>query len=842
MKKRIISCAVAIVLAISIITTNAFVVDTKALSRAEIIENVVDGIKNDVEKFHRTHTRDKSGNRMIINEDYSAPKRAKKGNNIPSSYMVPYTSVKDQNSFSSCWMFGEMASLESNLLVKDGYEGGLASVDPIDLSEAQGVYIQYNRETEDGTLTGEVCADSDNDTEKFTSSYYGYQEGGWPLDASMALTANKGSAFEEENPYISQGSSKRGVDSKTMATKAAANYRINHLDIESAELLPEIYAVVTKTRREYNPNNRDVWKNKLCQNGAISANYYQDSSDKYHHGWNLDEDEYTRLPNFWMFDANARQKFGTNHVITIVGYDDNYSRYNFMEPYANQSYDNTVGEIVFIKMTDDEEPEVEFDENGHLVSIDASDTDMDDYLPFIVPKEDGAWHIKNSYGTQDSGLKIYDDGIMHMSYCEQTLSEAVASTVLEDLDQIENGEKTYDTTLSHSSLRGDSVSEGFDKGDKVAEVFSIDKDSDFEMGQIGYWTGKVNTTTKVEVYNNLADSSSPESGTLVYSSNNITDAYEGYHTIQLDNIVTLTHGTDASVVITQNSGNDSSLMIEVDYTNANDADYFFNYNEGDTFYYTQNEWFTREEIDEAAQESDLTIANSTVKLFGNAKEIEIPKYKVTVDGVDEYVQVGDQYTFPTTSENGYANADYSILYAPGQTITPEEDITVTSIKNINFEMEPGASVDLRGNDGLRFCADVTYEDDDFLNSNNVELGTLLTPEDIYLGTLAEKLNLDMAEQYGERFVAKVVNSGWRYGKVGSFAAGIIHLKEYNWKRAFVAKAYMKIKYSDGTDKVLYTDLSDSRSITQVVENLRDMGYPGLTDDQVAMLQKYLQGE
>ena len=91
-------------------------------------------------------------------------------------------------------------------------------------------------------------------------------------------------------------------------------------------------------------------------------------------------------------------------------------------------------------------------------------------------------------------------------------------------------------------------------------------------------------------------------------------------------------------------------------------------------------------------------------------------------------------------------------------------------------------------------------------------------------------------------MAKVVNVGWRYGNVGSFAAGIIHLKEYNWRRAFVAKAYMKIKYSDGTEKVLYTDLSDSRSITRVVENLRDAGYPGLTDDQIAMLQKYLQGE
>ena len=842
MKKRITSCVIAIALAISMISTNAFVVDTKAVSRADVIENVVDGLKKDVEKFHRTHIRDKSGSRIVINEDYKEPKRSKKRGSVPSSYMAPYTSIKDQKYFGACWMFGEISSLESNLLNKAGYDSGLVSEDPIDFSEAQGVYVQYNGETEDGTLTGDESPDSDNDSEYFSTGYYGYNEGGWTLDATMAVSANKGAAFEEENPYISQGSSKRGVDSKAMATVAAANYRVNHFDIENADLLPEVYEVVSSSRRVYHPSNRDIWKSMLCQNGALSSNYYQDFSDKYHHGWGLDESEYDYLPNFWMFDANARRKYGTNHVITIVGYDDNYSKYNFMEPYTNQSYDSEVGEVVYIKVDAEDEPEVEFDENGHLVSIETSDTEMEGYAPFIVPLEDGTWHIKNSYGKEVDGKKIYDDGIMHMSYCDQTLSETISSVVSEDLDQIQNGEKTYDTTLSHSSLQGDSVTSGFEKGDKAAEIYNIEDDKDFELGQIGYWTGKADTTTKVEIYDDLLDESDPESGTLVYSSDETTDSCEGYHTIKLSNKVTLTHGTSASVVITQNHENDSSLMIELDYASSSDADYSFNCNEGDTFYYTEDDWYSREEIDEMAQEDGLTIANSTVKLFGNAKEVEPEMYTITVDGVEEYVPVGDKYAFPSSSENGYANADYSTLYAPGQVITPEGNITVTSIKNIDFEMEPGASVDLLGRDGLRFCSDVTYDDSEFLNSSNVELGTLLTPEDVYIGTLDEKLDLDTAEQYGEKFVAKVVNVGWRYGNVGSFAAGIIHLKEYNWRRAFVAKAYMKIKYSDGTEKVLYTDLSDVRSITQVVENLRDAGYPGLTDDQIAMLQKYLQGE
>ena len=58
----------------------------------------------------------------------------------------------------------------------------------------------------------------------------------------------------------------------------------------------------------------------------------------------------------------------------------------------------------------------------------------------------------------------------------------------------------------------------------------------------------------------------------------------------------------------------------------------------------------------------------------------------------------------------------------------------------------------------------------------------------------------------------------------------------------VAESYITINYSDGSSKTLYSDLSPTRSIKRVVEILRDMGYPGLTEEQIEMLQKYLQGE
>ena len=489
MKKKITSIVIVLTLAVSMITTNAFVVNTKAVSRDEILDSIVDGIKKDTEEYHRTHIKGKNGSRTIIDNNYKKVKKAKKGRRFPDSYVAPYTSVKDQNVFSSCWMFGEAASLESNLMLKAGYGQGKVSTDPVDLSEAQGLYVQYNRQTREGTMSGTILPDSDNDKETNSDRYYGFDEGGWPLDASMAITANKGAALESDNPYIARSSSTMRDDARTMGGVAAANYRLNRFDIKSAEQLPEVYAVTgsgSSQTRVYDPSVRDIWKSKIIGSGAISGNYWQTTDAKYHHGWGLDESEYERFPNFWVFDANTKSKFDTNHVITIVGYDDNYSKYNFMAKNSNYAFDAMTGEEVYIKTDAQGEPVVEFDAKGHLVSIDKSETLEEGYASFIVPKEDGAWYIKNSYGAEDGSKKTYDNGIMYASYCEPTLSETVASDTLESLDQIQNNEKIYDTTLSHSSLSGEVSQSTFSEGDKAAEVFSIDSDKDFELGQVGY--------------------------------------------------------------------------------------------------------------------------------------------------------------------------------------------------------------------------------------------------------------------------------------------------------------------------------------------------------------------
>ena len=82
--------------------------------------------------------------------------------------------------------------------------------------------------------------------------------------------------------------------------------------------------------------------------------------------------------NYWIHDSDE-QGFTTNHVVTIIGWDDTYSRWNF----AIELYDEDGDERFY----DSEIAQVARDDDG---------------VSWIVPRIDGAWIIKNSWGDRKS--------------------------------------------------------------------------------------------------------------------------------------------------------------------------------------------------------------------------------------------------------------------------------------------------------------------------------------------------------------------------------------------------------------------------------------------------------
>lgn len=640
--KKLLSLVVVFALAITMLNTSAFVVDTKAVSSKEDTEKIASAIEKSVNEYYKTHKMDKNGNINVKDEYYKntkSIKKAKSNNSATGSYVAPYTSVKSQNPFGACWMFGGIGAAESNLLKKAGYKSGKAKRDPIDLSEAQGICTIYNADVDENNNRIER---SDNDIRIISygwDDYKGFRGGAWPIDSAISMSAEKGSALEEDNPFLSsifhpehygdaydqmtdeQKETHKKSKASEMLAKAREQYNLNRFHLKSVEQLPEIFVENGKYNDEFNYNivdeNRDIWKDKIETNGAIYAMFYQNHEAKHYHCWGKNDDAYAgvdKKPNYWYY--TPRTGGDQNHVVAIVGYDDNYSKYNFAERYIDpttnkpNNFDTKIAHKEWIK--EENGKPLMTGKDGNLQFV-AGTENGDGCAEYIVPNEDGALIIKQSYSTKDKeGKKKFNDGIEYMSYCETSFQEPISLVVEESLYQINNHKKIYDTTLTHSSLMGHPI-EGLNKDAEASEVYTVDTDTEIE--QVGYWTGKNNTNTKIEIRTNLSDPSDPKSGNVLYSSNTLNDEYKGYHTVKIPNKIVLNGSTTISVIISQNCGGKSALMLESDTKDVFGMGYDFKCIAGDTFINNNNNnWIDPTEL----SLSGVKVGNSTVKLFGNA--------------------------------------------------------------------------------------------------------------------------------------------------------------------------------------------------------------------------------
>ena len=208
-----------------------------------------------------------------------------------SSYISPYiTSIKNQNPYGTCWAHAAMASAEADLWKK-----GLAD-STIDLSEWQLAYFFYHT-VEDplgGTAGDSVTVVTDSSAEDYLD------RGGNQQLATYRLATWQGVTQEEDAPYSTV------YNDRTKTLDDALAYGKDAYHLENA------YWVSMK--------DRDIVKQLIMEYGACAASYYHDSA--YFNSssqWNRSEPLAEYKPT----------GTSTNHAITIVGWDDNYSKDNF---------------------------------------------------------------------------------------------------------------------------------------------------------------------------------------------------------------------------------------------------------------------------------------------------------------------------------------------------------------------------------------------------------------------------------------------------------------------------------------------------------------------------------
>ena len=431
---------------------------------------------------------------------------------LPSKYNANdnnvVTSVKDQGVTGSCWAFSMISASESSILSKS-----LSDKDALDLSEAHHVWFahkSYVEKTDSDTASGDgVNASSP------------YESGGNWLRSTFALARGMGYAQENDYPFYPNNIENMG------------NYPESSRYVSKYYLRESYEIPVTET---------NTIKNKIMTNGSVMAAFYMNGQYL-----NTDENNYC-----YYYPEESL----TNHQITIVGWDDEYSLTNFKTDYQ--------------------------------------------------PEGNGAWIVKNSYGSSWG-----NDGYFYISYYDKSLKDfsCVDVTSSEDyLSIYQYDGYGYSSGVSASTSNGESV-----KTATMANVFTATKDE--SLKSVSFYTlGEAQECT-IEIYTGVSKNHTipTENGKCV-STKTVSFSYDGYHTVDLAEPVSITQGECFAVLVTITSDIAATIAFE-GQSGLNDGSFIRNYSSssGQSYYkFGSSSW----------KESSTTNYNNTcIKALTGADEV-----------------------------------------------------------------------------------------------------------------------------------------------------------------------------------------------------------------------------
>lgn len=363
------------------------------------------------------------------------------------------TDVKNQNPYGTCWAFSTMSVAETSL-IKHGQVQGTP-----DLSEYQFAYFLYND-------MSDPLGNMDGDSTKSAVSNY-LNQGGNNWMSMFELSTWRGVVEEQYAPYTSVSSGTRLDSSLASATDC--------FHMQNAYMV--------------SMNDKDSVKKLILDNGSVASSVRWDTS---YMAYGVQDGDFSLN---YDYSGDDSQKYKTNHAITVIGWDDNYSKTNFVE--------------------------------GHQ------------------PVNNGAWLVKNSWGTQNSyGWVSYEDVVL--------VSQNAVTYYFEPADNYDFNYQ-YDGGLNPSYLV---LYDGYSCADTYVAKGSAREEID--AVSIGLYDTNVNYS--IQIYKNSPEGD-PAGGTPMLSEP-ITGqtTYMGYYTIPVDETVYVDYGETFSVVFTLSSGNGTGTV------------------------------------------------------------------------------------------------------------------------------------------------------------------------------------------------------------------------------------------------------------------------------------------
>ena len=493
------------------------------------------------------------------------------------------TPVKLQNPFGTCWAFAAIAAAETSLL-----SSGLAATDglnksTLDLSEKHlALFVTSSIQDKSSPQYGEGYIQRNDE-----SLVDRMNRGGFPFLATTLFASGGGPVLESENPqYFTYKGQNGNIDYRTVNDKLV---KFSYSDDDDWSI-PDQYrtaasyslkeSYILPTPVEVEGETIDTWKvtineakltaikQQIYAGRGMQIGFLADQSNP-----NDEIDASTSL-NPETFAHYGTAAMICNHAVTIVGWDDNYDKSNFLagkQPPGNGAW------LVKNSWGSGEEA---FPNNGG-----------------------GDWGIKNDKGE--------GTGYFWLSYYDNSY----------DLPEALSFEKAdpNEMLIAHDYLPADTMNAvEYKEEARFANIFTAEHME--TLNKIAFYTTHPGTSVSYEIFILDNDYSQPDEGVKVAEGDLGSFAYGGFHKVALEKAFPLLKGQMFSIVLTEKTA-DGQYTICTPLSHDT-KDYKAVINEHESMVYKNGEWrdLSEEEIQKELSHEDGVLLDPTVSL---ASEVSI---------------------------------------------------------------------------------------------------------------------------------------------------------------------------------------------------------------------------